>query len=51
MKKKIIFVCIAIVLITVSSQIIFHLDIKRQAYNTEIVTVFGKIQYIFCKLQ
>lgn len=42
MKKKIIFACIVFVLITVSSQIIFHLDIKRQAYDAELINISGK---------
>ncbi len=42
MKKKIILACIVFVLITVSSQIIFHLDIKRQAYDAELINISGK---------
>lgn len=42
MKKKIILACIIFVLITVSSQIIFYLDIKRQAYDAEIINISGK---------
>lgn len=42
MKKKIIFACFVFVLITVSSQIIFHLDIKRQAYDAELINISGK---------
>lgn len=42
MKRKIILACIVFVLITVSSQIIFHLDIKRQAYDAEIINISGK---------
>lgn len=42
MKKKIIFVSILFLLITVSSQFIFHLDIKRQSYDTKIINISGK---------
>ncbi|PWG06875.1 hypothetical protein [Polaribacter aquimarinus] len=42
MKKKIIFASIFFLLITVSSQFIFHLDIKRQSYDTKIINISGK---------
>ena len=41
MKKKIIFASILFLLITVSSQFIFHLDINRQSYDTKIINVSG----------
>jgi nitrate/nitrite-specific signal transduction histidine kinase len=42
MKKKIIFSSILFLLITISSQFIFHLDINRQSYDTKIIEVSGK---------
>ena len=42
MKKKIILASILFLLITVSSQFIFHLDIKRQSYDTKIINISGK---------
>ncbi|MFK8059122.1 MAG: hypothetical protein AB8B78_03430 [Polaribacter sp.] len=42
MKKKIIFASILFVLITVSSQFIFHMDIKRQSYDSKIIAISGK---------
>ncbi|KGL58718.1 type IV pili methyl-accepting chemotaxis transducer N-terminal domain-containing protein [Polaribacter sp. Hel1_85] len=42
MKKKIILASILFILITVSSQYIFYLDIKRQSYDAKIVNTSGK---------
>ena len=50
MKKKVIFTFILFIIIVLSSQIIFHFDIKRQYYDAEIINKTGKQRMFSQKL-